>query len=493
MLEVDEVSYLPEKSNVSIVALMEDEQTKERHQVEMTLVPKSPEQSANGNLIALMPYIYRADSEFLDSESDLSLVNSSFEKSVAISSKSNKMLNKAKLLKKKLYPASPEIENCNMVPGFSSSGQIQIDTRPPLSAHDNWITEMAATNVEPLGPEYENDFQELNESRLQDLPTKSLKLIEKGKILFDNMLKDLEILKTMDSARTSKEYFDKNINFAPNQYIDNLDEPIFENEFNETSIADTVQQLTDFLQPLIPLPIESFLRSPPKMQLPTPEINLINLLSPPRETNLISLDLSDPASLQHTSSSLNHSVLTSTLNILTNESAIIRQQVDASMKEMECQIRNSNVPIPEFERALDIARCNKEQIEYEPMVEQVSDTNQTMIALVENPETGERKQILVDLVPTSPSKLTSNGHIVGYMEDEQPEDLYNFNQEEIIHDLPLINFQKSPQYINETGQRSIPSVLGSFERSKKCPIQRPEGTGPFSRLFQSQPIMKSPN
>ena len=415
MLDVDEVSYLPQKPNThTVVALVEDEETRRTHEVQMTLVPKSPNESADGNIIALIPF--SSPISFLDSSSEISLIGSSFE-GASTSTKSRKLLKKAKLLKSNLFPKSPRTKKVIGTPNFKSHkfpGQGQQNPRPNLQTFDSWMSEMNKNDEQPLGlDDYQEVFLDLSEEEPPRIPQSQL-MIEQGKILCKSMQNDLEILKVIDAVRFPNQTTPEKQNIS--SYQDN--EHMREAENLRRIEHEAIQELIKFLQPSE----LSILRSAsPNKSSVAPST------SSPNESSIIQLE-SSPNQSSIEKEATSESALATQLDQIVTTSAALRDQVDKSLDEMVKEIQNSDDPMPEFERALKIARLKKDAMKKEIMesLQAQSGTNEIMVALVENPQTGEREQIIVNLVPTDPLNTSGPGRIVGFIDDVESETMPEF-------------------------------------------------------------------
>ncbi|CAO1436332.1 unnamed protein product [Diamesa hyperborea] len=410
MLEFDEVSYLPQKPKTNIVvALVEDEETKETHEVQMTLVPKSPNESADGNIIALIPY--SSPISFLDSSSDISLIGSSFE-GESTSFKSRNLLKKAKLLKSKLLPKTPRTKKVIGTPNFKSlkfPGQSEQNQRPPLKKFDDWMSEinMNDDSIEPLGPDdYQDVLLDLPEEDLSSKIPQSQLMIEQGKILCKSMQNDLEIIKVIDAVRFPNQTTPEKQNTLSHEDTERMKEA----ENLRQMEHDAIQELIKFLQPS--------------------ELSILRaanvLTSSPNNSSLLHEESSPNQSSIEKEATLESTLATQLDQIITT-SAALREQLEKSLDEMVKEIENSDDPIPEYERALRIARLKKDAMKREILesLQGQNGTNDIMVALVENPQTGEREQILVDLVPTDPLN-TSAGRIVGFLDDFESEAMPEF-------------------------------------------------------------------
>lgn len=409
MLDVDEVTYLPQKPKTNtVVALMKDIETNQTHEVQMTLVPKSPNESAEGNVIALIPFA--SPISFLDSSSELSLIDSSFEGPGGNTvSKSKKLLKTAKLLKNNLFPKSPRTKKVIATPNFKSHkfpGQSQQNPRPVLQTFDDWISKMNENDDQPLGPD---NYQEVVLDLPEEEPSKILQsqlMIEQGKMLCKSMQNDLEILKVIEAVRFPNKPTPEKQNISSYQDKDQLNEAEYSRQIEHTAI----QELINFLQPI--------------------ELSILPSASSPNKSSIIpSVSSPNESSVLSTASSPNlESVLNTQLDQIVTTSSIIREQLDKSLDEMVKEIQNSDDPIPEYERALKIARLKKEAMKKEIIesLQAKSDTNETMVALVENPLTGEREQVLVDLIPTNPLNTSGPSHIIGFIDDFESEAMPEF-------------------------------------------------------------------
>lgn len=411
-LDVHEVSFSPRKSNKNtVVFVMEDERTKETHEVEMNLVPSSPNDSASGKIIALIPY---SSPGFLSSASEISLVSSSGESPESKAPKSRRLLKKAIILKSKLYPRSPRTKKIIGSPTFKKynfPSPSQENVRKPLKTLDNWMDEMNNNDAVSLGPE-EEEFLDLAVEPSQ-VPQSQI-LIEQGKIICKSMKNDLEILKVIDAARFPKQKTPQKQNMSPEQYTESVKETESLREIQNIAI----QELIDVLEPIVLLPIESAL------QFPAPSPSIQSIASSHNDSSIL-----PSASPSNDSSILPPSpiqpVLVSTLDKIMNNSALLREQLNTSIDQMESEIQNSDDRIPEYEKALKIAKIRRETMQKEILesMETLKDggTNEMMVALVENPLTKERQQVLVELVPTDPSNAPSPGRIVGFFENVESE------------------------------------------------------------------------
>lgn len=385
-LDVDEVCFSPRKSNKNtVVIVMEDDRTKETHEVEMNLVPSSPNDSASGKIIALIPY---SSPGFLSSSSDFSLVSSTYESPENKAPKSRRLLKKAKILKSKLFPRTPRtkrvIGSQAYKKKFNLPSPSQENVRKPLKSLDYWMGEMNKNDDESLGPD-EEEFLDLADEELSQVPQSQI-LIEQGKMICKSVKNDLEILKVIDAAIFQKQMTPHKHDISPEQLIDSVKETESLQEIDKAAI----QELIDVLEPIVSLSIEA------SLQFIAP--------SPSNESSI-----------------LPSSVLVSTLNEIMKSSALLREQLNTSIDKMESEIQNSDDPIPEYEKALKIAKIRKEALKMEifESMQTLKDggTNEIMVALVENPLTKERQQVLVELVPTDPSNAPSPGRIVGFFEN----------------------------------------------------------------------------